>query len=160
VNIVSAASFSPNANPTLAKIGSLAMPSGSNLNLNLNSPYAVAGTDFDQLDVVGTVNITGVNLVLSGGAAAPAAGTSGTLINNDGTDAVVGTFNGRAQGSTVTIGSFTGIINYFGGDGNDVTLIVTGAPTYTETVAGASFELRRVNSPVDQIQLLRNTLVI
>jgi hypothetical protein len=49
-------------------------------------------------------------------------GTSFTLINNDGTDAVVGTFKGLPEGATLTSGGMTFQISYVGGTGNDVVL--------------------------------------
>src|SRR5581483_6213045 len=47
-----------------------------------------------------------------------------TLIDNDGADAVSGTFAGLAEGATFTVGRFTFKISYVGGTGNDVTLTV------------------------------------
>jgi hypothetical protein len=49
-------------------------------------------------------------------------GTTFTNIDNDGADAVIGTFNGLPEGATVH--SLNGLtqISYVGGDGNDVTL--------------------------------------
>jgi hypothetical protein len=52
-------------------------------------------------------------------------GATFTIINNDGTDAVTGTFAGLAQGATFVVGGETFQINYKGGDGNDVTLTCT-----------------------------------
>jgi hypothetical protein len=49
-------------------------------------------------------------------------GTVFTLINNDSTDAVLGTFAGLAEGATFTTGGATLRISYRGGTGNDVTL--------------------------------------
>src|SRR5262249_34827358 len=48
-----------------------------------------------------------------------------------GTDAVVGTFAGLAQGATVLIGGRPFTISYTGGDGNDVVLTVPGAAPRT-----------------------------
>jgi autotransporter-associated beta strand protein len=93
----------------------------------------VAGTDYDQLKVTGTVTLGGpLNLTYTGaGAFAGNSGQLYTLIDNDGTaDATIGTFAGFAEGATV--GTFDGIalsISYKGGDGNDVTLsAVAGVP--------------------------------
>jgi hypothetical protein len=52
-----------------------------------------------------------------------------TIINNDGADAVVGTFAGLAEGSLVTTGGHQFRISYVGGTGaNDVTLTLADAP--------------------------------
>ena len=58
---------------------------------------------------------------------APTVG-SFTIINNDGVDAVSGTFAGLAEGATFAIGSQNYRISYVGGTGNDVTLSVTNGP--------------------------------
>ena len=44
------------------------------------------------------------------------------IINNDGTDAISGTFSSKPEGSTVSAGSESFRITYQGGDGNDVVL--------------------------------------
>jgi hypothetical protein len=66
---------------------------------------------------------------------APTTGQVLTLVNNTGAGAVVGTFTGLLQGSTVT-GSYGGntyyfTISYTGGDGNDITLTNQPAPVPT-----------------------------
>jgi len=50
------------------------------------------------------------------------------LIANDGVDAVNGTFNGLAEGATVTAGLLQYAISYKGGTGNDVVLTQTAVP--------------------------------
>ena len=60
----------------------------------------------------------------------PAIGDTFTIINNDGSDAVTGTFDGLAQGATITDGNVTFTISYTGGNGNDVVLTTTDV-TYT-----------------------------
>lgn len=77
---------------------------------------------FDQLDVTGTVNLTNANLNKSL-SFVPAAGQQFKIINNDSTDAVVGTFNGLAEGATFTLNGSPFKITYVGGDGNDVVLM-------------------------------------
>src|ERR1051326_3225033 len=52
------------------------------------------------------------------------------IIDNDGTDPVVGTFAGLPEGATFKAGSYTYWITYKGGDGNDVVL-TAGAPQKT-----------------------------
>jgi hypothetical protein len=49
------------------------------------------------------------------------------IINNDGTDAIVGRFAGLAQGARFDAARFEFAINYAGGTGNDVVLTVIGA---------------------------------
>jgi hypothetical protein len=54
----------------------------------------------------------------------PPAGTTFTIIDNDGTDPVVGTFQGLAEGAFITQNGLNLKLSYHGGDGNDVTLTV------------------------------------
>lgn len=58
----------------------------------------------------------------------PVAGDKFTIINNQGDTAVLGTFNGLAEGATVTSGEVAFQISYVGGDGNDVVLTVISSP--------------------------------
>jgi fibronectin-binding autotransporter adhesin len=101
--------------------GSLVLTAGSTFAVNLLGVAPVTG--YDQLNVTGSVNLGGATLsVLT--ALTPVAGTLFTLINNDGSDPVVGTFAGLAQGAKVVINTVPYIVSYTGGDGNDVTLKV------------------------------------
>jgi hypothetical protein len=85
---------------------------------------SVSSVAASRLDVTGTVNLGGASLVgsLKSGFLGGTAGTQYTIINNDGADAVVGTFAGLAQGATVNIGGKNFTISYIGGTGNDVVL--------------------------------------
>jgi hypothetical protein len=77
-------------------------------------------TTSSQIDVTGTVTLNGASLgiVVEGGV--PTIGQSFTIIKNDGTDPVSGTFAGSPEGAIV--GSSHLRISYVGGDGNDVVL--------------------------------------
>ncbi len=98
-----------------------------------------ADTEHDQLDVNGGVTI-GANVTLntsSFNGYVPTAGDAITIIDNDGTDAIGGAFDGLAEGSTLPnfLGSGLGAtISYAGGDGNDVVLAV-GPASYDFTAA-------------------------
>jgi hypothetical protein len=100
----------------------------------------VPGTNYDQLTVNGGVDVSNAELrvVLLGGFV-PAPGDRFTLIVNDGTDAVVGTFLGYGEGAAVVVNGVTLRITYKGGDGNDVVLfreaVVDPAPTVQEVRA-------------------------
>jgi len=93
---------------------------------------ATAGTQHDQIDVVGTVNLNNATLNIDDTGFSAIGNESFTLINNDGADAVTGTFNSLAEGATVNVGGKSYTITYVGGDGNDVVLLgdMT-APTLT-----------------------------
>ncbi|MEA2165787.1 MAG: fibronectin-binding autotransporter adhesin [Thermoanaerobaculia bacterium] len=95
-----------------------------------------------QMDVTGTVTLAGAALSpsISG---TLLAGQTFTIINNDGTDPVVGTFNGLPEGAT--IGSSRLRISYAGGDGNDVVLTTLVA---TSTVISQSADRTQVGDPL------------
>jgi len=82
-------------------------------------------TEYDQMQVTGTVDVTDAILdVQRLSSYTPAAGTQFIIIDNDGTDAVTGEFEGMPAGSTFTIEGVTYRISYTGGSGNDVVLTV------------------------------------
>jgi fibronectin-binding autotransporter adhesin len=92
---------------------------------------------YDQLKVHGTVSLDGA--VLDGtlfGNFMPTAGESFTVIDNDGTDAVNGTFAGLADGATTNIGGTAFSISYHGGDGNDVTLTAAAVQQAPQPIIG------------------------
>jgi fibronectin-binding autotransporter adhesin len=93
------------------------------------------GTQYDNTNVAGTVNVAGATLTLAG-AYVPVPGNVFTIIANDGADPVVGTFAGLAEGATVTLNGATLRITYAGGTGNDVVLtaIALAAPASTPGV--------------------------
>ncbi|HPM85002.1 MAG TPA: autotransporter-associated beta strand repeat-containing protein, partial [Candidatus Anammoximicrobium sp.] len=164
-NLIAAggSTVAPGASPgILHQNGDLTLDAGSTYAFELNGPYATAGVDYDQIDVTGgTVTLNSPTLNLIGGVDAATPGQVLTIINNDGSDPVSGTFDGYAEGATVTLGGFSAVISYVGGDGNDVTLNVPGPAEYTETGGGADFELRLIeNGDVDTLQLLRNGVVV
>jgi hypothetical protein len=88
------------------------------------------------LTVAGSVDLTGVDLVFSG-AYVPVLGNTFTIVDNDGADAIIGTFNGLPEGGAIPnfLGSgLYAVITYTGGDGNDVTLTVKNLITWTGAV--------------------------
>ena len=97
----------------------LSLKAGAKLEAEINTN--VAGTGYDQIVVKGAVNLSDATLVLKP-TANLASGEAFTLINNDGTDAVVGTFAGLANNATITASGKSFSVNYAGGDGNDVVL--------------------------------------
>lgn len=100
---------------TIASVttGNLSLNTGDVLSIQVNTATS------DQISVTGSVNLTGATLAVSG---TPSAGTVYTIINNDGGDAVIGTFNGLPEGAAVVAGGQVYKISYVGGTGNDVTL--------------------------------------
>ncbi len=102
---------------------------------DLNTSGTVAGKANDQLAVNGTVNLSGrpvinVNLNFT----PTTRGNSYTIIRNDGSDPIIGSFNSQTEGSLITVSDTSGNsvsyrISYVGGDGNDVTLTCVGVLT-------------------------------
>ena len=116
--------------------GTLTSPTGilninNSLTFTANGNYVckITGTTpgangHDQLNVTGTVSLNNARLVpLPFGAFRPAIGDSFTILRNDGTDAINGTFLNAPEN-----GVFAGALNtafritYQGGDGNDVVI--------------------------------------
>lgn len=94
-------------------------------NFDVEIGGTTACTGYDQLQVTGTVNVTGATLNTSlFDDFVPEVDNTFTIILNDAADAVTGTFAGLAEGATFEVGRVTFSISYVGGDGNDVVLTV------------------------------------
>ncbi|HLJ91958.1 MAG TPA: autotransporter-associated beta strand repeat-containing protein [Gemmataceae bacterium] len=101
------------------------------VSLGASSSFKVSIMDaaWEQVSVTGQLNLNNAHLQIDTAFAALSSGEQIVLIQNDGSDAIKGTFTddqGKAltEGSTITIGSFTFTISYQGGTGNDVVLTV------------------------------------
>jgi autotransporter-associated beta strand protein len=92
------------------------------------------GTEHDQINVVGTVQLNNATLTVAA-AGVGSLGRQHTIIANDGADAVIGTFNGLAEGATITSGLIQYTISYQGGTGNDVVLTQISAPPAPQITA-------------------------
>lgn len=119
--------LAPGNSPGTLHTGNLAFTGAGKLAVE------IAGTnvaDHDRVQVTGTVDLGGVGLEISflGGFTA-ATGDSFIIIDNDGVDAVTGTFDGLAEGATFTRAGRAWSISYIGGDGNDVVLTVQPTPS-------------------------------
>lgn len=140
-SLSSSGTVSPGLNgPGLLRIDGIAALDGQ-LVTDLNG--TAVGTEFDQLAVNGKVTLSG-SLSVNVGYAAKA-GDSFVIVNNDGTDAISGTFAGLPQLGTFTIGSTQFQINYNGGTGNDVVITIIRPPLSTVINDGAP-QRSRVNS--------------
>lgn len=109
--------------PGIIDTDGLRLDNGSSFDAEVNG-VTTAGTDYDQLNVAGTVTIDGATLNTSGTVSGTGSGDTVVLINNDGADPVSGTFAGLTEGADVTINGELFRISYNGGDGNDVVLVV------------------------------------
>ncbi|KAL8971230.1 MAG: hypothetical protein Q9197_003381, partial [Variospora fuerteventurae] len=111
--------------PFTSDVGDLALDATSTFTTRLagNAP-GNGSTGYGQAVVTGGVALGGATLGLSiGGGYTPGPGDSLTIISNDGTDAIAGTFAGLPEGAYSSLGAGrTFRITYRGGDGNDVVL--------------------------------------
>jgi autotransporter-associated beta strand protein len=125
VTVASGGTIAPGNSPGKISTGNLTLASGSTANMEIEG--TAAGTGYDQIAVTGTVTISGATLSLTV-TDIPSAGATYVLIDNDGVDAVTGTFSGLAEGASITAGGATYTISYAGGTGNDVVLTLPATP--------------------------------
>jgi len=120
VTVAAGGTLAPGNSPGILLSGPLILNSGSTLEVEVEG---VATGQYDQVIVTGTVTLGGANLnLVDNFPGSGALGNTLLLIDNDGTDAVTGTFAGLANGATVNFNGETWRIYYNGGDGNDVVL--------------------------------------
>jgi len=99
--------------------------SSSTCQVEINGP--AAGDQYDQLKVNGQVQLQNASLRVSLGFT-PALGASFIILDNDGTDPVLGTFTGLPEGAVFGVNGVALRITYAGGTGNDVVLTRVTAP--------------------------------
>jgi fibronectin-binding autotransporter adhesin len=93
--------------------------------LQIDIDGTTAGSDYDQVVVNGAVTLDATTGALSvTHNYTPGLADSYTLIDNDGSDAIVDTFAGLPEGDTLTAGGNGTVLtaSYIGGTGNDFTL--------------------------------------
>lgn len=116
----------PGNSPEVLTTGSVNFVSTGNLDIELGG---TATGEYDQLNVTGSVTLAGATLNVSHwNGYVPINGDSFTIINNDASDAVSGTFAGLAEGAQITVGEVIYTISYVGGTGNDVVLTTFDSP--------------------------------
>lgn len=99
----------------------------------------VPTVDYDQLEVIGTVDVTDALLTLDlNGPVAP--GEVLTLIDNDGVDPIVGDFGGNPEGIRILFAGpdQTFVLSYVGGTGNDLTLTALPQLSVADTAVAES----------------------
>lgn len=115
----------PNTDVTVGASNFLLFSSDSRLNIQING--LTPNVSYQQLTVQGRINLNGTNLSFNGSSYTTIGNESFTIINNDGTDAVLGIFNGLPEGGVISNFLNAGLdafITYNGGDGNDVVITV------------------------------------
>ena len=124
VTVQSGGTIAAGASPGTLKTGDLTLLAGGTASFELDG--TTAGTQYDQIEVNGSVDLGGATLSLDLGYT-PTAGDTYVIIENDGADLITGIFNGLAEGATLTSDGQQFTISYTGGDGNDVLLTYSGA---------------------------------
>ena len=115
-----AGSILPGDNVGTLNVGTTSLNSLMTFGLELGT---VSG-NYDQLSVTGLISLNNALLSVTAGQNL-VVGNVFTIISNNATDAVSGTFLNQPQGSFYIKGNYTFQISYTGGTGNDVTLTVT-----------------------------------
>ncbi|MGJ8697782.1 MAG: beta strand repeat-containing protein [Verrucomicrobiaceae bacterium] len=131
--------IAPGQSPGILNTGNLSLAAAA-ATYSAEISGTTLGTEYDQVNVTGSVDVTGgtLTLVLTN---SYTHGDTFILINNDGADAITGTFNGVPQGGIVTnYGGFDWVASYTAGDGNDFGVSAVPEPT-TGLLALASLGL-------------------
>lgn len=129
VKIENGGKIAPGLSPGTLTTGNIEWVEGSTYEFEIGKDGA------DKIVANGTVTLgNGTLSVLRYQDYAPKSGDVYTIIENDGSDAVSGTFKDLPEGATFTTADGAVYrINYVGGDGNDVILTVVGAPKVPNT---------------------------
>ncbi len=129
-------------NVGILSAGTLQSPTGifntKNLTFTNQSVVAIkiggttAGANgYDQLNVTGTVALANARLgPIAWNNFRPAINDVFTVINNDGTDAISGTFNNLPEGSGISALGFSFKVSYIAGTGNDISITRTNLATF------------------------------
>lgn len=142
ISIASGGKLAPGTSPGILNSGNVSFASGSTFDVEIGG--TTVGTEYDQLNVTGTVSLGGSTLNLSViNSFTPVSGQTFTIINNDSTEAVTGTFSGLAEGASIPnfLGSGKSAqITYKGPNGgandNDVMLRVLYPTAADASIAG------------------------
>jgi|GEM_PF-1222370 len=124
--------LSPGAPIGIFNTGNLSF-SGGTFSAKLDSTFV-----YSQANVTGTVTLGSNTTLTLSPTFTPSSGNTFTIINNDGTDAISGTFKGLAEGAKVNVNGIDYTISYKGGTGNDVVLTANTTTVSTTTTVATS----------------------
>ncbi|HEV3443083.1 MAG TPA: DUF4214 domain-containing protein [Gemmataceae bacterium] len=122
--------------PGILTTGNLTLSAFASFDVTIQG--TTAGSGYSQLNVQGTVNLGSSQLSVST-SVVPAAGSTLTIIKNNGASPVAGTFSGLPEGAVFSVNGPAGRasfqITYHGGSGRDVVLTrpsaaITGTASY------------------------------
>jgi len=126
--------LAPGTSPGTLTSSNVAFTAAGDFFVELNGP--TPGTGYDQLNVRGTNQLAGSTLhAVAGPNFAPVEGEQFVILNNDGSEAIIGTFAGLPNNALFTVAGLQFHIRYSDAFGNDVVLTVTNTPLrYLSTV--------------------------
>ena len=152
---ITGGTLSPGNSPGIINSDSLSLDSISTLHVELsgNTGSPVAGTNYDQTNVSGSVSLGSASLTLVElGDYAFVENSLFFIVGNDGSDSVLGTFAGLGQNSVFYVGGHAYQISYAGNlatlsfsGGNDVVLMAIPEPStclLLVSAAGLLFSFR------------------
>lgn len=134
VKVMAGGTIAPGESPGILTVGSLTFEEGGTYQAEIGGTEA---GQYDQIKVIGTVTLGNATLNTSFWENfRPKGDDKFVIIDNDGADAVTGTFKDLPEGATFTVDGVVFRINYTGGDGNDVVLTVISTPAAPDTGVG------------------------
>ena len=152
----------PGASPGILSVAAdFTLDADDSFRIEVGGTNAGNGTGYhDQLEVAGEITI-GSNVTLHAtnyGEFVLSAGDQFTIVANDGTDAVVGTFASLPEGGVITTflgSSLDATISYVGGDGNDVVLTAD-VPIYDFYAPAFQTPERDTNNNTNSVSVIRS----
>jgi|GEM_PF-1494916 len=95
------------------------------LAIDVNNTTGAGGTDWDQIAVTGTIDLSTGSLVVNQSTTVEGSPSAIVVVSNDDADDVTGTFAFGDPFTTNFLGSgLSGLVDYEGGDGNDILLTI------------------------------------
>ncbi len=144
ISAASGGTVAPGSSPGILTAGGLSMVSGTHLAVEING--LVAGSDYDQLNIFGGVDVTGATLNVSGTYLTYPIDFHDLffLVVNDDFDPIIGTFAGIPEGGAVFSTSGQPFIVTYQADslsssssgGNDIAIIAVPEPTGAALLLG------------------------
>jgi autotransporter-associated beta strand protein len=143
VTVENGGTLSPGESPGILNVNGVTHNSGSTFEVEIGGVnLGNTANDHDQLNVTGAVSLGSATLSVSlFGGFSPTTGQTFTIINNDASDVVTGTFNGLAEGGRFAIGNEVFSVSYVGDTGNDVVLTSHGPTTTTVSEVGNDLQI-------------------
>jgi autotransporter-associated beta strand protein/T5SS/PEP-CTERM-associated repeat protein len=124
VSVISGGTIAVGTSPGQLSVGEVVLNSGSSFEVELAGNGGVPGADFDQLVVTGDATLAGFLDVSLVAPFTPSFGQEFEIMDVGGS--LTGNFAGLSQGAQVaSFGPTALLIDYAGGDGNDVSLVAT-----------------------------------